>query len=261
MIFYLKIACLPFGNPYFDGDELIFRDNCGWFGCRPHSVSSPQLKRRRPVVAAAVVGVGLLPGSLSLSAEPVFEGGRAINTCAPLVGYVEVTDDGSAGFRVSVSLASDGWEQFPADSQFYHKRFITYDAVRHFPLLRGTFRYRGGWHTRGGVNGFWGTNIRYSTVYFDYFARGGTGGKYFYMDLIPVHTKLVHVRDKHYWPGDHYVNITLYVTDRDPYSRTNARLPNGGYLMHCWISDTDGNGYYVPVYLDNDGDGTFEQAF
>ena len=57
------------------------------------------------------------------------------------------------------------------------------------------------------------------------------------------------------------MKITLYVTDRDPHSRTNARLPNGGYNMHCYVADNDGNGYYVTVYLDNDSDGTFEQAF
>ena len=224
-----------------------------------------KIEKTTAAVAAAFVGIGLLAGSLSLLAEPVQTGPGNANTqnvCAPVVSYVEVTNDGSSGFRVSVSL-SHGWDMFrwvPADGggwKLKGYRFKTADAVRHFPLERRDF-----------YADFTGTELetydgfdQYVPVYFDYFARGGTGGKYFDMKIKPEHWELVHVRDKHYYPDDHWVNITLYITDRDPYSKTNARLPNGGYLMHCWVSDSDGNGYLTTVYLDNDGDGTFEQAF
>ena len=66
------------------------------------------------------------------------------------------------------------------------------------------------------------------------------------MKIKPEHWELVHVRDKHYYPDDHYVNLTLYVTDRDSKGRL---LPNAEYRMHCWVSDSDGNGYYVTVYF------------
>ena len=172
---------------------------------------------------------------------------------------MKVTNDGSSGFRVSVSTSGGGsWEQFPSDASRYHKRFISKNAVQHSTGLRGDFVYRGGFETRGRVDRSDGTNISYSTVYFDYFARGGTGGKYFEMKIRPDYYGLIPVRAKHYYTRDHWVNITLYVTDRDS---DGKRLLNGGYNMHCWISNNDGNSYYVSVYLDNDGDSTFEQTF
>ncbi len=212
-----------------------------------------KIEKTAAAVVVGVVGIGLLVGSISLFAEPVSEGSRSINTCAPVVSYVEVTNDGSSGFRAKVTLSSNGWEQFPSDSSGRHKRFHTHGAVYHPYHLRGNFSYRS-------YSGSYFETYGYQrgTVHFDYFARGGTGGKYFEMKITPVFFGLRHVRDKHYWSEDHYVNITLFVTDRDSKGK---RLPRGEYRMHCWVSDNDGNGYYVTVYLDNDGDGSFEQAF
>ena len=224
-----------------------------------------KFEKTAAAVVVGVVGIGLLSGSLSLFAEPIGVG-RGVdnppfeNVCAPVVHYVEVTNDGSAGFRVSVSLASHGWDMFRrrywSDGSLRSKGyyFRSYNAVRHYPLRRGKFSGR----FYGTVLKTWDDDDYHVPVHFDYFARGGTGGKYFEMRIDPEENQLKHVRDKHYYPGDHWVNITLYVTDRD--SKGN-RLPNGGYKMHCWVSDNDGNGYYVTVYLDNNGDGTFEQAF
>ena len=80
------------------------------------------------------------------------------------------------------------------------------------------------------------------------------------MKIEPEYFGLQHVRGEHYWSEDHYGDILLYVTDRDGANRGN-RLPVGEYRMHCWVSDTDGNGYYATVYFDQDGDSIFEQGF
>ena len=68
--------------------------------------------------AAAVVGIGLLAGSLSLLADPVYLPDDPIgtgwlleetmNVYAPVISSITVTD-GSAGFRVSVDF-SHGWD-------------------------------------------------------------------------------------------------------------------------------------------------------
>ena len=265
MAIKICLSFLPFLESLFE-ELLAFLSKIGIFGFAmfifkalgavclgaASRILKSKIEKTAASVVVGVVGIGLLVGSLSLLSEPVHDGRRIVNTCAPLVSYVEVTNDGSSGFRVKVmSLRSDGWEQFPSDSSGYHKYFTTYGAVYHPFGLRGDFLSKSSYRTR------WSG---YGTVHFDYFARGGTGGKYFEMKIKPAYHRLVHVRDKHYWGGDHYVNITLYVTDRDG-SNKGKRLPNGGYKMHCWISDNDGNGYGVTVYLDNDGDGSFEHAF
>ena len=123
-------------------------------------------------------------------------------------------------------------------------RFKTTDAVRHFPLRRGDFFERFNYEdteleTYDGVD-------HYVPVHFDYFARGGTGGKYFEMKIEPEYWGLVPVRAEHYYGRDHYVKLTLYITDRDSKGK---RLPAGEYRMHCRVSDIDGNGYYVTVYF------------
>ena len=212
-------------------------------------------------VVAGVVGIGLFVGSISLFAEPVQWGpgnSNIVNVCAPRVSYLTVTDDGSAGLRVSVNI-SHGWDMFRwvlrdprggAGWQFKGYRFLTYNAVRHYPLRRGSFNK---------VFDYADTEFETSDsdgrdVYFDYFVRGGpggtrgTGGKYFEMKIKPEHWQLVHVRGEHYYPDDHYVNITLYVTNFGGPNGT-TRLPLGEYRMHCWVSDSDGNGYYVPIYF------------
>ena len=222
-------------------------------------------------VVVGVVGIGLLVGSLSLLSEPVQTGPgghNTVNVCAPVVHYVEVTNDGSAGLRVSVDFLR-GWDMFTwvppsltglSHWEWYGYRFRTYDAVRHYPHERGDFSeifsyFSSRWYT---------SDDEGRDVHFDYFVRGGsggirgTGGKYFSMRIEPQWYGLRHVRGEHYHTLDHWVDITLYVTDRDSKGK---RMPVGKYNMHCWVSDTDGNGYSVAVYYDGDGDGTFEQAF
>ncbi len=209
--------------------------------------------------AAVVVGIGLLVGSLSLLAEPVQTGPgghNTVNVCAPVISSITVHDDGSAGLRVSVDF-SHGWEMFTwlppsvtglSHWEWYGYIFRTTDAVLHNPLERGDFSetfsyFSSRWYTSDSSG---------RDVHFDYFVRGGpggtrgTGGQYFSMRIKPEFYGLRHVRGEHYYTGDHYVNITLYVTDRDSKGK---RMPVGKYNMHCWVSDSDGNGYYVPVYF------------
>ncbi len=205
-----------------------------------------KIEKTAAAVVAGVVGIGLLLGSISLFAEPVQTGpfpGQVKNVCAPVVSSITVTDDGSAGFRVSVSLASDGWDMFrwvpnaTGGWDAYGYLFWAYNAVCHNLLERRSFSAPG-LRTRDYVSRH--------PVHFDYFARGGTGGKYFEMRIKPKFYGLVPVRAEHYYTGDHWVDLTLYVTDRDSKGK---RLPAGKYNMHCWVSDTDGNGYYVTVYF------------
>lgn len=66
------------------------------------------------------------------------------------------------------------------------------------------------------------------------------------MKIEPEYANVVTVSGKDYDPADHYVNLILYITDRDSKGKL---LPNGEYRMHCWVSDSDGNGYYVTVYF------------
>ncbi len=213
--------------------------------------------RMAAAVAAAVVGIGLLAGSLSLLAEPVYLPDpirtglfptQPMNVCAPVISSITVTDDGSAGFRVSVDF-SHGWDMLrwvrwsPDSWKLWGYDFVTEDAVRHNPLLRADF-----WNSRTAQ---FDTVLRTADsdgrdVYFDYFARGGTGGKYFEMEITTEYSSVVTVAGKDYDPDDYWVNLTLYITDRN--SRGN-RLPAGEYRMHCWVSDSDGNGYYVTVYF------------
>ena len=222
-------------------------------------------------VVVGVVGIGLLVGSISLLSEPVQTGpspGQTKNVCAPVVHYVEVTNDGSSGLSVSVDILQHGWEMFrrwflPSETGFSRSvflgyTFVTKDAVRHYPLERRDFYadFSDDLET-------WDEEED-QPVHFDYFVRGGSGGtrgsggQYFSMRIKPEHFGLEHVRGEHYHTLDHWVDITLYVTDRDSKGK---RMPVGKYNMHCWVSDSDGNGYYVTVYYDGDGDGTFEQAF
>ena len=209
--------------------------------------------------AAAVVGIGLLVGSLSLLAEPVQTGPgghNTVNVCAPVISSITVHDDGSAGLRVSVDF-SHGWDMFTwlppsltglSHWEWYGYKFRTYDAVLHNPLERGDFSeifsyFSSRWYT---------SDYKGRDVHFDYFVRGGsggirgTGGKYFSMRIEPEWYGLRHVRGEHYHTLDHWVDITLYVTDRDSKGK---RMPVGKYNMHCWVSDSDGNGYYVTVYF------------
>ena len=127
----------------------------GW--TPPQRFRKSKIAKTAAAVAAAFVGIGLLAGSLSLLAEPVQTGpfpGQITNVCAPVVSSVTVTDDGSAGLRVSVSLSHDGWDMFrrwfhPSETGFSRSvfrgyRFLTYDAVRHDPFRRGLFYYDDG---------------------------------------------------------------------------------------------------------------------
>ena len=66
------------------------------------------------------------------------------------------------------------------------------------------------------------------------------------MAIEPEYSSVVPVAGKEYDPNDYWVNLTLYVTDLDSKGK---RLPNGKYRMHCWVSDSDENGYYVNVYF------------
>ncbi len=229
-----------------------------------------KFEKTAAAVVVGVVGIGLLVGSISLLAEPVQKGpgsSNIVNVCAPVVHYVEVTNDGSSGLSVSVSLSQHGWDMFrwvwSEDRNRWETwgyRFRTYDAVRHYPFKRGDFYadYSGSeLETYDGAE-------EYVPVHFDYFVRGGSGGtrgsggQYFSMRINPEWFGLQHVRAEHYHTLDHWVDITLYVTDRDSKGK---RMPVGKYNMHCWVSDNDGNGYSVTVYYDGNGDGTFEQAF
>ena len=142
---------------------------------------SSKFEKTAAAVVAGVVGIGLLAGSLSLLAEPVQTGPGNKNTknvCAPVVSSITVTDDGSAGFRVSVSI-SHGWDMFrwvPADEGGWKQkgyRFKTADAVRHYPLERRDFFADFSGTELETYDGF----AHYVPVHFDYFARGGTGGK------------------------------------------------------------------------------------
>ena len=206
---------------------------------------SSKFEKTAAAVATAFVGIGLLAGSLSLLAEPVQTGpfpNQVKNVCAPVVSSITVTDDGSAGFRVSVSLL-DGWDMFrqvwdPSQlrHRFYGYKSETKDAVRHNPLRREDFFTR--YLRTADYDG--------RDVHFDYFARGGTGGEYFEMEITPEWFGLQHVRGEHYHTLDSWVKITLHITDRDSKGK---RLPAGKYNMHCWVSDSDGNGYYVTVYF------------
>ena len=214
--------------------------------------------------AAVVVGV---VGSLSLFAEPVQTGpfpNQVQNVCAPVVSSVTVTDDGSAGLRVSVRLSSVGWDMFTlvweqGVPEFYGLILVTYDAVLHNPLQRGTFSEVFPYAPNQLKT--W-DQVEDQPVHFDYFVRGGSGGtrgsggKYFNMKIKPEWFGLRHVRGEHYHTLDHYVNITLYVTNFGG-PNGNTRLPIGQYVMHCWVSDNDGNGYYVPVHFGNQ---TFRQG-
>ena len=185
-----------------------------------------------------------LPDPVETGLFPV----QPMNVCAPLVSSITVTDDGSAGFRVSVDFL-DGWDMFrrvrwaPNSWKLYGYGFETKDAVRHNPLARMDFWTR--------CMAYSGCSLRTADsdgrdVHFDYFARGSTGGKYFEMKIVPEHGEVVTVSGEEYDPADHYVNLTLHVTDRDSKGRL---LLGGEYRMHCWVSDSDGNDYYVTVYF------------
>ena len=76
------------------------------------------------------------------------------------------------------------------------------------------------------------------------------------MEITPKWFGLRHIRGEHYYSGDHWVKISLYVTDRGG-PNGNTRLPIGQYRMHCYVTDNDGNGYYVPVHF---GDQTFREG-
>ena len=230
-----------------------------------------KMEKTAAAVVVGVVGIGLLVGSISLFANPVQSGpfpGQITNVCAPVVSSVTVTDDGSAGLRVSVSISSHGWDMFrrwfhPSEtgfsrSVFYGYRFFTYDAVRHYRFLRGTF-----YENSSDNLETWDGRDYNVPVYFDYFVRGliaggtrATGGQYFSMRIQPEWFGLQHVRGEHYHTLDHYVDILLYVTNFGG-PNGDTLLPIGQYVMHCWVSDTDGNGYYVPVHF---GDQTFRQG-
>ena len=226
---------------------------------------SSKFEKVAAAVVVGVVGIGLLVGSLSLLSEPIQHGpfpSQTVNVCAPVVSSVTVTDDGSAGLRVSVDI-SHGWDMFRLPSPaigFRGYKFETFDAVRHYQLLRGDFwAFFDGTKLKTWDGGLFGLDL---PVYFDYFVRGGSGGtrgsggQYFSMKITPEWFGLRHVRGEHYHTLDHSVDITLYVTNFGGRNGT-TRLPIGQYRMHCWISDTDGNGYYVPVHF---GDQTFREG-
>lgn len=73
----------------------------------------------------------------------------------------------------------------------------------------------------------------------------------FDMEISPAFYGLKHFHGGRYFLGIIMWTLLCTLQDRYPHSKTNERFPNGGYLMHFWISDTDGNGYYVPVYFGN----------
>ena len=116
-----------------------------------------KIEKTAAAVVVGVVGVGLLVGSLSLFADPVslpddppgtgFPG-ASMNVCAPVISSITVTDDGSAGFRVSVDF-SHGWDMFrwirwsPISWRGSGYDFGAKDAVLHNPLERGDF-----WNSR-----------------------------------------------------------------------------------------------------------------
>ncbi len=209
-----------------------------------------KFEKTAAVVVVGVVGIGLLADPVNLPDDPSRTGfpEASMNVCAPVVSSITVTDDGSAGFRVSVDF-SHGWDMFrwvrwaPLSWKLWGYDFGAKDAVRHNPLKRGNF-----WNSRTAQfdNLLWTADSNGRDVHFDYFSRGGTGGKYFEMAIEPQHDRVVNVAGKEWDPSDHYVNLTLYVTDRDSKGRL---LPGGEYRMHCWVSDSDGNGYYVTVYF------------
>ena len=94
-------------------------------------------------------------------------------------------------------------------------------------------------------------------VYLDWFNLPA-GVYYFDMTITPDAVEsLVHWRGEHYYDADHWIDIFLFITDRNSKGKCTPDV----YLMHYYISDNDGNGYYVTVYFDQDGGSTFEQSF
>lgn len=118
LIFYLKIIALLLGITILKSEVInYFRFNL-LAACVAAAVS--ELKKAvSAVAAAAVVGIGLLVGSLFLLADPVGTGRGGnnppfVNVCAPTVEAIWITEDqASHQFTVEVTLSSDGWEQFP----------------------------------------------------------------------------------------------------------------------------------------------------
>ena len=98
--------------------------------------------------ASAVVGIGLLAGSLLLLAEPIGTGRGGnnppiVNVCAPTVEAIWITEDqASHRFTVKVTLSSVGWEQFGGQSYTLTGRGWQYNNS--FVPALWSFSYRGG---------------------------------------------------------------------------------------------------------------------
>ena len=137
-----------------------------------------KIEKTAASVVAAFVGIGLLAGSLSLLAEPigVGRGGNSPpfkNVCAPVISAIYVTNHGSSGITVDVDLSSGGWEHFPLYRNQRRYDFVTWDAVRHSPFLRGVFQNYNSLSTQ---------DRQGRTVYLDWFNLSATG-RYFDMTI------------------------------------------------------------------------------
>lgn len=150
-----------------------------------------------------------------------------------------------------LSLSSTGWGQFPGRKGFSYIEYeFHFDGITQYSpsILTGGFSTYRGLRT---------INNDDNTVYLDWFNLPA-GGHYFNMWVAPNRgSALVSFRGVHYYAPNHYVDISLFITDRNSKSDHTP----GVYSMHCYISGNDGRCYYVLAYFDNDGDVTFEHCF
>ena len=178
--------------------------------------------------AAAVVGIGLLVGSLFLLAEPVGTGRGGnnppiANVCAPTVEAIWITEDQHLHqFTVEVTLSSTGWDQF---APFFRLGECFY-------ALLGS----GWWYNDSGVP-YWvdyrysanssnvlrserrrqiANRVLYPSVYLDLPSSSSSDYSFEIEPALGGRNELVHFRGKHYYVWNHWIDVYLNLGDLHP---------------------------------------------